>query len=63
MKESIIQWIALNKGFLLTLAAIAVGYAALHLAFNTKPSPVAPEELHTLVSQGQPTVLELYSNA
>jgi len=40
-----------------------VGYAALHLAFNTKPSPVAPEELHTLVSQGQPTVLELYSNA
>jgi hypothetical protein len=62
MKEFVIQWIALNKGLVLTLAAIALAYAALHLVFDTKPSQVAPGELQTLVNRGQPTVLELYSN-
>ena len=62
MKELVIQWLSLNKDLLLTLAVIALGFAALHLAFDTKPSQVAPGELHTLVSRGQPTVLELYSN-
>jgi hypothetical protein len=60
MGTTLLRWASENRGLLVFLALLALVFTTL----RTKPSDVASAEaLRTLLAQGQPTVLELYSNA
>lgn len=55
---SLLQWVSRNRVWLIL---VALG-ALLFFSLQTSASDVAPGELEALVTRGQPTVLEMYSN-
>jgi hypothetical protein len=52
------QWASKNRGAVIFFTLLLIAFVAL----RTTPSGVTPDELETLVTRGQPTVLEFYSN-
>ncbi len=60
--ESLLRWISEYRLLLIVVAIFVIPMAVLHLTQHTWPSEVGRGELETLVTQGKPTVLELYSN-
>lgn len=52
------QWVSKNRGAVIFFALLLIAFVAL----RTNPSGVTPNELEALVTRGQPTVLEFYSN-
>jgi hypothetical protein len=59
---SLSRWISENRLLLIVAAVLVVPIAVLHLTQHTRPSEVRRGELEMLVTQGKPTLLELYSN-
>jgi hypothetical protein len=59
---SVLHWISENRLLLIVVAIFVIPMAVLHLTQHTRPSEVGRGELETLVTRGEPTVLELYSN-
>lgn len=56
---NLLNWVRLNWVFLLMIGAIAVAFIFL----RSSPSQVSSlTQLNGLLSQGQPTVIEFYSN-
>ena len=59
MGNRLVAFLRSNWLFLLIVGAIAVAY----LALRTAPTPVASvEEVQAILQDGQPTLVEFYSN-